>query len=235
MSGQYAGRVADRDTEIMEALGVAWARVRAEAPLGAVPAADFYLTEGRSTWCATATWAEPVVLRINLMHEGRNRTGEDIMESLLHLGGHAMSRGSRSPTQGEGRYHSAEFRDAAKVLGLDAERVEGKGFGFGEVSMARATKTRYRSEISKLDRALARWEAVPIRAKSRAPIPLVCQCTPDTIAAGLENRGLPANTGLGTRGTQAIAAPKRIIAPTGVAARGGLRCDDCGSEFVPAD
>ena len=77
------------------------------------------------------------------------------------------------------------------MLGLDAERVEGKGFGFGEVTMARGTKTRYRSEIAKLDRALARWEAVPIRAKSRAPIPLACQCTPDTILAGLAKRGLP--------------------------------------------
>jgi hypothetical protein len=219
----------------MEALDSAWTRVRAEAPLENIPPADFYLTEGRSTWCATATWAEPVVLRINLMTEGHNRTGEDVMESLLHLGAHAMSRGSRSPTQGEGRYHSAEFRDAAKVLGLDAERVEGKGFGFGEVSMARGTKTRYRGEIAKLDRALARWEAVPIRARSRAPIPLVCQCTPETILAGLKKRGMPPDTGLGERGTQNIAAPKRIVAPTGVAARGGLRCDDCGAEFVRAE
>ena len=225
----------DKDSEILEALKTAWGSIQAVAMPVTIPPADFYLTEGRGTWCATATWAEPVVLRMNLMHEGRNRTGEDVMESLLHLGAHAMSRGSRSPTQGEGRYHSAEFRDAAKVLGLDAERIEGKGFGFGEVNMARGTKTRYRSEIARLDRALARWEAVPIRAKSRAPIALVCECTPETILAGLEKRGLPANTGLGARGTQVIAWPKRIIAPTGVAARGGLRCDDCGAEFLPAE
>ena len=227
--------MADMDAEVMEALDTAWTRIRAEAPLGSIPAADFYLTEGRSTWCPTATWAEPVVLRINLMHEGQNRTGEDVMESLLHLGAHAMSRGSRSPTQGEGRYHSAEFRDAAKVLGLDAERVEGKGFGFGEVTMARGTKTRFKSEIAKLDRALSRWEAVPIRAKNRAPIPLVCRCTPETILAGLARRGLPRDTGLGKHGTKGIAAPKRIIAPSGVAARGGLRCDDCGAEFLPVE
>jgi hypothetical protein len=139
------------------------------------------------------------------------------MESPLHLGAHAMSRGGKSPSQSEGRYHSADFRDAAKVLGLDAERVPIKGFGFGEVSMSRGTKTRYRSEIAKLDRALARWEAVPIRAKSRAPIPLVCECTPETILAGLAKRGLPPDTGLGKHGTKGIAAPKRIIAPTGVA------------------
>lgn len=228
--------MADRDTEVMEALDTAWTRVRTEAPMGEIPAADFYLTEGHSTWCATATWAEPVVLRINLQHEGRNRSGEDVMESLLHLGAHAMSTGGgKSPSQSEGRYHSAEFRDAAKVLGLDAERVAGKGFGFGEVSMARGTKTRYRSEIAKLDRALARWEAVPVRAQSRAPIPLVCNCTPETILAGLAKRDLPKDTGLGKHGTKRIAAPKRIMAPSGVAARGGLFCTDCQSEFRPAE
>jgi len=68
-----------------------------------------------------------------------------------------------------------------------------------------------------------------------APIPLVWRCTPETILVGLAKRGLPANTGLGERGTQVIAAPKRIIAPTGVAARGGLRCDDCGQPFEPAE
>jgi hypothetical protein len=43
---------------------------------------------------------------------------------------------------------------------------------------------------------------------------------PETILAELEKRGLPATPGLGERGTRVIAAPKRTIAPTGVAARG---------------
>jgi hypothetical protein len=227
--------VADRDAEVLDALDTAWTKIRAEAPLGSIPPADFYLTEGRGTLCATASWDEPVVLRINLQHDRENRSAEDVMKSLLHLAAHAMSKGSGSVTGGEGRYHSAEFRNAAKVLGLDAERRPTAGYGFGDIRLARGTKTRYRSEIAKLDRALAKWEAVPIRSKNRAPIPLVCQCTPETIERGLKKRGLPPGTGLSKHGTQSIAAPKRIIAPSGVAARRGLRCDDCGAEFVPAE
>jgi hypothetical protein len=228
----------ERDAEVIAALDSAWARIRAEQPLGTIPpVARWYLTEGRSSSHSMA-WDEPVTIRINLQTDDeQNRSGRDLIEFLLHLAAHAASGGSETA---EGRYHSAEFRKVATELGLDAEQPmrggrPSVGSGFSDISLAKGTLTRYKSEIGKLDRAMAHWKPVKVRPKSRAPIPLVCQCTPETIAAGLKARGLAPDTGLNKQGTQTIAAPKRIIAPTGVAARGGIVCEDCGKPFVPAD
>lgn len=227
----------ERDIEVIAALDSAWARIRAEQPMRTIPPVRWYLTEGRSSG-HSMPWDEPVTIRINLQtEEEQNRSGKDLMLYLLHMGAHAASGVSESV---EGRYHSAEFRDKAKDLGLDAEQPmrDGRpsvGSGFSEVSLAEGTEARYRKEIAKLDRAMAGWKPVKVRAKARAPIPLVCECTPETIAAGLKARGLPPDAGLSKQGTQKIAAPKRIIAPTGVAARGGIVCSDCGAEFKPVD
>jgi hypothetical protein len=39
------------------------------------------------------SWDEDVpVVRMNLQHEGVNRTGQDIMEWLLHLAAHVIRR-----------------------------------------------------------------------------------------------------------------------------------------------
>jgi hypothetical protein len=229
-----------RDAEVIAALDSAWARIRAEQPMGTIPPVRWYLTEGRSSGHAMP-WDEPVTIRLNLQTDDeQNRSGKDLMLYLLHMGAHAASWQPGKPQTVEGRYHSAEFRDAALKLGLDAEQPmrggrPSVGSGFSEISLARGTLSRYKSEIGKLDRAMARWKPVKVRAKARAPIPLVCECTAETIAAGLKARGLPPDAGLSKQGTQKIAAPKRIIAPTGVAARGGIVCSDCGAEFKPVD
>jgi hypothetical protein len=229
----------DRDAEVIEALDSAWARIRAEQPMGTIPKVSWYLTEGRSSGCST-TWDEPVTIRINLLtNDEQNRSGKNLMEYLLHMGAHAATWQPDKPQpRDEGRYHSKEFHDVAGKLGLAAEQKmrDGRpsvGSGFSDISLAEGTLTRYKSEIGKLDRAMSGWKPVKLRPKTRAPIPLVCQCTPQTIAAGLKARGLPPDTGLNRQGTRTIKVPKRIIAPSGVAARGGIVCEDCGQPFVP--
>jgi hypothetical protein len=228
------------DAEVIAALDSAWARIRAEQPMGTIPqVSQWYLTEGRSSGHSMA-WDQPVTLRVNLQtDEEQNRSGKDLMLYLLHMGAHAATWEPGKPQTVEGRYHSADFRKVATELGLDAEQPmrggrPSVGSGFSDISLAKGTLTRYKSEIAKLDRAIAHWKPVKVRPKSRAPIPLVCQCTPETIKAGLDRRGLPEDAGLSRQGTRTIAAPKRIIAPTGVAIRGGIVCEDCGQPFLPA-
>ena len=190
----------------MNALEDDWHQIQQEEP--EIPAVIFYLTEGRSSSCATVSWygTRDLIIRINLMHEGRNRNGLDILQQLLHLAAHAAT--PATSTASEGRYHSREFSSEALKFGLGVERQPGVGY-FPLPDLSSATRKRYRPAIGKLDRAMRTWEPEVVRARQRGPVGLLCQCSPET-------NGLP---------------EKPIRASSGVADRGGIVCTDCSQPF----
>jgi hypothetical protein len=177
--------VPERDEAIVQALASAWQKVRAEDPR--VPPVTFYLTGGRPSSCATASWEEEQpVLRINLQDGGTNQTGAAIMAWLLHHAAHA-SAGSTAAS--EGRWHSEAYRDAALGLGLTVEK---RPNGWARTSLARGTVTRYRAEIAAIDRAMRTWVPVIARKSGRAPEGLRCSCDPPRMiraSAGTATKG----------------------------------------------
>ena len=107
----YPPMVPNRDEAIVQALTRAWQRIRDEDP--GVPPVTFYLTGGRASSCATASWEEEQpVLRVNLQRGGVNLTGAAIMAWLLHHAAHASAGTTASS---EGRWHSEAYRDAAEA------------------------------------------------------------------------------------------------------------------------
>ena len=177
--------VPERDEAIVQALTRAWQRIRAE-DLG-VPPVTFYLTGGRASSCATASWEEEQpVLRVNLQRDGVNLTGAAIMVWLLHHAAHARTGTTASS---EGRWHSEEYRDAAQGLGLTVEKGP---TGWARTSLARGSATRYRAEIAAIDRALRTWEPVTTRKRGREPESLRCSCHPPRtirVSAGIADKG----------------------------------------------
>lgn len=180
----------------MKALDSAWDRIRQEDPR--VPEVSFYLTSGLASSCATASFEEEdPVLRINLQHDGVNLTGAPIMEWLLHSAAHAVAGPS---TSSEGRWHTVAFRDAAEGLGLAVEKGP---TGWGETSLARGTKARYKDEIAAIDQAMKSWYPVTTRRRPRVADKYVCSCDP----------------------------PRIIRVNPGVIAKGEIRCEICGEPF----
>jgi hypothetical protein len=181
----------------------------------------------------------------NLRSEGR-RSPEDLLLHLLHMAAHANAT---TPSGGsEGRYHGVGFLQAAKRLGVetmmrgDRDRWSaGTGFAFdfslyddpNSESWQELRRPKwYRRDLERL-RVIEQWEDTETGGPRgrRGAISLRCQCTEQTILAGLKARGLPPNTGTGR--SSSIAAPKIISVSQGVQERGGLRCDDCGQTFEP--
>jgi hypothetical protein len=178
--------VETRDAAIVDAMTKAWDRVRQQD--GRVPPIGFYLTSGRGTWCSTCSFGEPEpVVRVNLMKDGRNLTGHEVLLNLLHLGAHAISgmdtNGVWHPqTSQEGRYHNEAFADAAASLGLDAEKQRKGGTGWSEVSLSVDADRRYRTEIRALDKAMSDWEPEGVaRRQTRGAIDMECSCTAATL------------------------------------------------------
>lgn len=189
--------VPERDEAILAALTRAWQRTRVEDP--GVPSVTFYLTGGRASSCATASWEEEQpVLRVNLQRGGVNLTGAAIMAWLLHYAAHASAG---TTTSSEGRWHSEGFREAAEALGLKAEKGP---TGWARTSLAHGSATRYRAEITAIDRAMRTWEPVTARKRGREPESLRCSCVP----------------------------PRLIRVSAGTAARGAILCQVCGQPFT---
>jgi hypothetical protein len=248
---------ADTTDKGTQAIYAVWSRIQKELP--GVADIEVFLTNDHNSGCASVNWDDrPLVIRLNLQEPGPgqklpldergNRTPEDILLHLLHLGAHA---GAYTPSQGsEGRYHGVGFFQAAQQIGLETVKrgdpawspASGFAIDFAAYedpnSPAWAELKRakwYKRELERLE-AIEDWEAPEaIRPRQRGPVRMRCQCTEETIKAGLRRRGLPETTGLGDRGTKIIAAPKVINVSTGVAERGGLLCADCGEEFKLTD
>jgi hypothetical protein len=192
-------RMADVDAPVVAALSKVWDHIRAEDPR--VPGVTFSLQPGRSSGCSSVEWDAPVVV-MNLMPTGDKLSGAEILDYLLHLAAH----GAVGPTaSSEGRWHSEGYRNAAEGLGLAVERGPA-GTGWSRTSLARGTRTRYQSEISGINRAMAQWEPAIVRKHSRSPVSIRCSCSP----------------------------PRVLQARPSVAAQGQIRCEICRAPFLPA-
>lgn len=166
--------VADTDKAVQAAIQRAWDRLLADDPR--VPGVVIDLTPGRPSSCTSVGWRDnPPILQINLKPDGPNVTGAELLEWLLHQAAHGIT----GPVTGqEGRAHSTKYRDAAESLGLQVDRDP---TGYGATELAQGTRTRYRTELAALDRALARWEPtrqVKASRDSRNPVPYICSCDP---------------------------------------------------------
>jgi hypothetical protein len=191
--------VAESDQGIVRALTRAWDRVRADDTR--VPGVVMDLTSGRPSGCASVGWDDPQpVLEVNLQRDGQNLPGGEVMAWLLHQAAHASSGPATSM---EGRWHSDGYRDAAQALGLAVEKGP---TGWGRTVLARGSASRYRTEITALDRALKTWEPVPSRKSYRGPQRMQCECP----------------------------EPRAIRVSPGVASKGEILCAVCGKPFVTA-
>jgi hypothetical protein len=208
--------VSEADRHVLEAVDRVWSKIQEQAP--AVPNVIFDLTPGRSSGCSDVGWDQPhPVISINLRPDGprrRTSTGPEILQGLLHQAAHAIvyEPGKIAPT--EGRYHSREYKEAAERLGLDVEPSDPVGkaaSGWSVTTLARGTLSRYRSEVDRLSRALAKWEPTAQQKtqqprESRTQVAVHCSCTP----------------------------PRKIRAGQKVLDKGGIRCEVCGELFLPA-
>lgn len=157
---------------MLDALKRAWDRMIAED--SRVPHVLIDLTPGRPSGCASVGWLNEVrVLQVNLRSGDQNRSAAEVMGWLMHQAAHGIV----GPVPGqEGRAHGSAYRSAAAAIGLEAD---GGITGSGSTRLSRGSLTRYRNEISALDRALARWNPTPhVKAarNSRNPVLAACPC-----------------------------------------------------------
>ena len=166
--------VAASDRQVHQVLIRAWDRLRAED--ARIPPVVVDLTPGRPSSCTSVGWLDdPAILEVNLQRDGRNLTGPEVFQWLTHQAAHSIAGPVKAS---EGRYHPITYKKAAEALGLDATRDE---TGYGVTSLASGTRTRYRSEIATLDRALQKWtptEQVKATRESRNGVVLECSCMP---------------------------------------------------------
>lgn len=176
--------VSDLDDAVLAALAAAWAKIREQD--SSIPAAIFEIGPGREVACSTVGWDQRTpVIQFNLLRDERTLTGPELLERLLHNAAHAVTFEPGKVTATKGRYHTAAYRDAALKLGLDVEPDDPDGLGgdgWSRTSLARGTQSRYKSEVGKLDRALARWSPGDTPKASRRdsgnPEVAVCSCIP---------------------------------------------------------
>jgi len=222
----------ERDVQIVTALNQTWDRLNTVSG-NRLPDADWYLTAGPDSPHSVAWDTTPVVLRINLQVRSAtggslmNRPADEILAHVVHLAAHAITR--HDAAQGaEGRYHGTNFAEAAEVLGLDVVQPGTADFntGTGRIPAQEQPKlaSKYAAYLRRIDKAMETWEPERARLSSRSPQTMRCQCTVDTILAGMAKRGV--------RVTSTPNAPKVINASSGVRERGGIVCADCGQTFA---
>lgn len=199
------------DDAAVSALETLWGKIRERNER--IPAAIFEIGPGRGSLCTGVGWDQRYpVIRASLMRGDRNATAAEVLQELLHCAAHAIvyEPGKVAPT--EGRYHDKSYRAAAESLGLDVEAsdpVGGAADGWSITTLARGTLSRYRAEVDRLNRALARWEPTEQQKRqdprqSRTQVMVQCSCTP----------------------------PRKVRAGQKVLDKGGIRCEICGELFT---
>ncbi|MGC1783605.1 MAG: hypothetical protein WA708_13865 [Acidobacteriaceae bacterium] len=195
------------DNHVIQALERMWSKIREQD--SRIPAVIFDLTPGASSSCVSVGWDQPTpVVEVNLRPGGRNSTAAELLEFLLHQAAHSIA-GPVNPKSSEGRWHGTTYRVAAEAIGLVTVR---DATGYGATSLAAGTRTRYRSEISALGRALAKWEPteqVKTGRSSRNGVVLVCSCGPEPRKIRIRGN------------------PEKIDIT-------GIRCEICQSPFTPS-
>jgi hypothetical protein len=165
---------------------------------------------GAGSSCGSVTWDAEIVLR--LAPEELQLPPLDLFGWLAHMAVHAMvaARGIPQATM-DGRYHGAEYRDAAAQLGLEVYDAHGTGWSLTTVPDPMATQ--YAGTIESLGDALKGWE-LPVPASRarrtaadmRNGVAAYCQCQP----------------------------PRRIRVAESVLDRGEIMCEICCQPFEPA-
>lgn len=210
--------VSAEDQAVMNALDRTWAKIQAQDDR--VPAVVFDLTPGRSSSCISVGWDLKPVVELNLKPEGPDGptiSGSDILTDLLHQAAHSLEEKRDKPAPSGGFYHPKAYRLIAEHLGLDVahgDPVGGAGSGWNATTLARGTRSTYRSELDALDRALAKWQPTEQAKTSRESnngVVLTCSCDP------------PRKIRL--RGSL---APRRGE-PVDIS---GIRCEICGQPFT---
>jgi hypothetical protein len=193
--------VADVDVPVLVVLSAMWEAIRDQLP--GVPRVTFDLEPGRTSSCNSVEWSTAPIVVIDLKDStGRKLPAKDVLFILLHLASHAASH---EATGSEGRYHDPQFREAARIAGLEvSDRIP--GVGYRPEALARGTLSRYRDVTRRLDAALGKWNPDTVRKRSRSPGTYTCSCQP----------------------------PRRMWMHPGVADKGMVTCGVCGQPFVPA-
>lgn len=218
--------VADIDVPVLEAIGRTWQAFRKHdkrIPRNVV----FTLQPRRPSSCNSVEWDREPVVVLNLIEDGRNLTGREVVAWLAHQAAHSANP---RPADAEGRsgewttsdateglFHTTGFRAAAEKLGLSAEGDKGRGWYRTEL----AKPSFYSAEIADLDQALAGWNPPMQRQTTRGPLSIRCRCDelPTTLPPDRERpRVLRASIG--------------VVQPEGPDNGTGIVCAYCGSEFA---
>lgn len=196
--------VAETDRAVLAALASLWHAISEQNDRIPDPVI-FDLQPRHPSTCSSVEWDTAPIIVLNLKDaSGRTLPARDILDTLLHLAAHAASRASSRAS--ESRYHSAEFAEAARTIGLNVSGDRVPGIGYRPEGFVRGTLTRYQEQTRELTKALKDWHPEVIRKRDRSAILLTCKCDP----------------------------PRKIRVSPGVAALGPVTCGVCGELFTPA-
>lgn len=179
-----------------------WDKIREQAD--GIPAVTFDLQPARPSSCGSVEWSTAPIIVLDLKDaSGKTVAARDVLATLLHLAGHAAAADGSAAS--EDRYHSAQFADVARQLGLAVSTERVPGIGYRPEGLARGTLKRYDTGLRQLDRALSAWTPEIIRPRARGSVTYACQCEP----------------------------PRRLLISPGIAGRGLVLCGICKQEFRP--
>jgi len=171
MSAGISAPAASLDRMSMpQALNETWRAIRRRHR--DVPAASVTVAPGRAPACRMIAWDSAPVIQL----PAKDMTDPAaVLCALLHAAAHGLvaASGAALPP-GEGRWHNAQFRDAAQRLGLAVSTTTATGWS--ETSVPAHTLAVYAEQIGQLATALEGWE--PPQRRVTNYLPAVCQCEP---------------------------------------------------------
>lgn len=158
-------------TTMTDAISDTWRAIRRNHP--DVAQAAVSVVPGRGSACGSVVWdADTPVLLVGI----RTVTAgpEAILGYLLHQAAHGLVAKAGGHVAGnEGRYHSNDYRDAARSLGLEVEYAS-TGTGWSRTRLSDDLGGLYQAQLKQLD--AADWKQ-PARSE-RIKIMVHCQCDP---------------------------------------------------------
>jgi hypothetical protein len=135
-------------------------------------------------------WQGKAPHEIMISGESLSRGAVDVLGTLLHECAHALAENTGvKDTSRQGRYHNAEFKRLANLLGIQVEQLP--GIGWSDTHVPVETQKVYRRELSELSRALKAYR-IPDPAKVKAlpnTIKIACDCRSITVPLGFYKKG----------------------------------------------
>lgn len=164
-------------SEIITQLEFAWQEIQSFHP--DVP--DAVITSSRRRHRSEATtraqhcaevWkaGDELKAEITIFGERLADGAEQVMQSLLHEGAHALAHARNiQDTSNRNRFHNKKFAALAEELGLEPPAASGgPSLGWSDCTITSATATKYKEAIDKIDKALTLY--VPARqAEEKKP------------------------------------------------------------------